>query len=49
MKGDLVVQVDVGRLDLRVGIINKAWRHEGADSLYVEEIDAGEATPRQVT
>ena len=40
--------VDVSRVDLRVGVIRKAWRHPGADSLYVEEIDCGEAEPRQV-
>ncbi|XP_071724597.1 uncharacterized protein [Rutidosis leptorrhynchoides] len=33
-------------LDLRVGKILKAWRHEEADSLYVEEIDIGEPEPR---
>ncbi|KAI3801772.1 hypothetical protein L1987_29886 [Smallanthus sonchifolius] len=33
-------------LDIRVGKILKAWRHEEADSLYVEEIDIGEPEPR---
>lgn len=33
-------------LDLRVGKILKAWRHEEADSLYVEEVDIGEPEPR---
>ncbi|EOY20254.1 hypothetical protein QUC31_005749 [Theobroma cacao] len=33
-------------LDLRVGRIIKAWRHEEADSLYVEEVDVGEPEPR---
>lgn len=33
-------------LDIRVGRIIKAWRHEEADSLYVEEVDVGEAQPR---
>ncbi|KAK4849115.1 hypothetical protein QYF36_021020 [Acer negundo] len=33
-------------LDIRVGRIIKAWRHEEADSLYVEEVDVGEAEPR---
>ncbi|KAJ8533594.1 hypothetical protein K7X08_006918 [Anisodus acutangulus] len=33
-------------LDIRVGRILKAWRHEEADSLYVEEVDVGEAEPR---
>jgi methionyl-tRNA synthetase len=41
--------VDVSRLDLRVGLIRKAWRHPDADSLYVEEMDLGEETgPRTV-
>lgn len=39
---------DVSRLDLRVGCITKAWRHPDADSLYIEEIDVGEAAPRTV-
>ncbi|CAH8308366.1 unnamed protein product [Eruca vesicaria subsp. sativa] len=33
-------------LDIRVGRIIKAWQHEEADSLYVEEVDIGEAEPR---
>uniref|UniRef100_A0A2N9HB20 tRNA-binding domain-containing protein n=1 Tax=Fagus sylvatica TaxID=28930 RepID=A0A2N9HB20_FAGSY len=33
-------------LDIRVGRIVKAWRHEEADSLYVEEVDVGESEPR---
>ncbi|XP_016492317.1 uncharacterized protein LOC107811838 [Nicotiana tabacum] len=33
-------------LDIRVGRILKAWRHDEADSLYVEEVDVGEAEPR---
>lgn len=41
--------VDVSRLDLRVGLIRKAWKHPDADSLYVEEIDLGEeGGPRTV-
>eukprot|EP00775_Hariotina_reticulata_P006776 gene6776-6993_t len=40
---------DISRVDIRVGFINKAWRHPDADSLYVEEIDVGEeAGPRTV-
>jgi aminoacyl tRNA synthase complex-interacting multifunctional protein 1 len=35
-------------LDIKVGVINKVWKHPGADALYVEEIDIGEATPRQI-
>ncbi|CAN6692160.1 unnamed protein product [Malus baccata var. baccata] len=33
-------------LDIRVGRVLKAWRHEEADSLYVEEVDVGEAESR---
>lgn len=33
-------------LDIRVGRILRAWRHEEADSLYVEEVDVGETEPR---
>ncbi|RXH83457.1 hypothetical protein DVH24_005710 [Malus domestica] len=33
-------------LDIRVGRVLKAWRHEEADSLYVEEVDVGEPEPR---
>ncbi|KAL1807894.1 hypothetical protein ACET3Z_024884 [Daucus carota] len=33
-------------LDIRVGQIIKIWRHEEADSLYVEEVDVGEPEPR---
>ncbi|GAV85222.1 LOW QUALITY PROTEIN: tRNA_bind domain-containing protein, partial [Cephalotus follicularis] len=29
-----------------VGHIVKAWRHEKADSLYVEEVDVGEGVPK---
>lgn len=35
-------------LDIRVGRILKAWRHEEADSLYVEEVDVGEPEPRLI-
>eukprot|EP00163_Fabomonas_tropica_P031933 TRINITY_DN7797_c0_g1_i1.p1 TRINITY_DN7797_c0_g1~~TRINITY_DN7797_c0_g1_i1.p1 ORF type:complete len:367 (+),score=138.03 TRINITY_DN7797_c0_g1_i1:109-1101(+) len=41
-------QPDVSKLDIRVGHINKAWKHPDADSLYVEEIDCGDEKPRQV-
>ncbi|CAK9157878.1 unnamed protein product [Ilex paraguariensis] len=33
-------------LDIRVGRILRARRHEDADSLYVEEVDVGEPQPR---
>ncbi|KAI8393803.1 uncharacterized protein BYT42DRAFT_640927 [Radiomyces spectabilis] len=32
----------VSRLDIRVGYIRNCRKHEGADSLYVEEIDLGD-------
>lgn len=35
-------------LDIKVGVINKVWKHPGADALYVEEIEIGEANPRQI-
>jgi aminoacyl tRNA synthase complex-interacting multifunctional protein 1 len=40
--------IDIGRLDLRVGLIRSAKKHPDADALYVEEIDVGEEKPRQV-
>lgn len=40
--------VDVSLLDLRVGLITKAERHPDAETLYVEQIDCGEAEPRTV-
>ncbi|XP_056265486.1 aminoacyl tRNA synthase complex-interacting multifunctional protein 1a isoform X2 [Pseudoliparis swirei] len=40
--------VDVSRLDLRVGRIITAEKHPDADSLYVEQVDVGEASPRTV-
>ncbi|KAG2553788.1 hypothetical protein PVAP13_9KG622000 [Panicum virgatum] len=40
--------ITVAKLDIRVGLIRKAEKHPDADSLYVEEIDVGEGTPRTV-
>ncbi|XP_008936522.1 PREDICTED: aminoacyl tRNA synthase complex-interacting multifunctional protein 1 [Merops nubicus] len=40
--------VDVSRLDLRVGCIITAEKHPDADTLYVEEVDVGETSPRTV-
>ncbi|VFQ99298.1 unnamed protein product [Cuscuta campestris] len=42
------VEVSISRLDIRVGLIKKAQKHPNADTLYVEEIDVGEAQPRTV-
>ncbi|KAF0037318.1 hypothetical protein F2P81_010192 [Scophthalmus maximus] len=41
-------KVDVSRLDLRIGRIIAAEKHPDADSLYVEQVDVGEASPRTV-
>ncbi|XP_019956859.1 aminoacyl tRNA synthase complex-interacting multifunctional protein 1a isoform X1 [Paralichthys olivaceus] len=41
-------KVDVSRLDLRIGRIMTAQKHPDADSLYVEQVDVGEASPRTV-
>lgn len=41
-------EVDVGRLDLRIGLIKECTRHPDADSLYVEKIDVGEPNLRTV-
>ena len=41
--------LDVSKLDIRVGVINKCWEHEEADKLYCEEIDLGEESgPRSI-
>ena len=39
---------DVSQVDLRVGKIVTVGMHPNADSLYLEQIDVGEAEPRQV-
>ena len=41
-------EITISRLDIRVGLITKVQKHPDADSLYVEEIDVGEAAPRTV-
>ncbi|KAL9190452.1 hypothetical protein ACHAXT_007663 [Thalassiosira profunda] len=42
------VEIDISKLNIVVGVINKAWEHEEADKLFCEEIDVGEAEPRQI-
>lgn len=41
-------EIDVSKLDIRVGVIQKAWVHPEADKLFCEEIDIGEDEPRQI-
>eukprot|EP00554_Chaetoceros_debilis_P008682 CAMPEP_0194102242 /NCGR_PEP_ID=MMETSP0150-20130528/2866_1 /TAXON_ID=122233 /ORGANISM="Chaetoceros debilis, Strain MM31A-1" /LENGTH=584 /DNA_ID=CAMNT_0038789135 /DNA_START=196 /DNA_END=1946 /DNA_ORIENTATION=+ len=41
-------EIDVSKLDIRVGVITKAWTHEEADKLYCEHIDIGEEEPRNI-
>jgi glutamyl-tRNA synthetase len=38
----------ISRLDMCVGVIKSVKKHPDADTLYVEEIDVGEPTPRTV-
>ena len=40
--------IDISKLDIRVGVIKKAWEHEDADKLFCEEIDIGEESPRLI-
>jgi len=41
--------IDISKLDIRVGVITKAWEHEEAEKLFCEEIDIGESDgPRQI-
>ncbi|KAH7284556.1 hypothetical protein KP509_34G059700 [Ceratopteris richardii] len=40
--------VSISALDIRVGLIVKVWKHPSADALFVEEIDLGEGSVRQV-
>lgn len=40
--------IDISKLDIRVGMIRKAWLHADADKLFCEEIDIGEEEPRQI-
>jgi methionine--tRNA ligase beta chain len=38
----------IAKLDLRVGLITKAWKHADSDKLYCETIDVGEDEPREI-
>mmetsp|Transcript_8548 Transcript_8548/g.9959 ORF Transcript_8548/g.9959 Transcript_8548/m.9959 type:complete len:299 (+) Transcript_8548:46-942(+) len=45
----VIVDIDISKLDIRVGLITKAWNHDEADKLYCEEIDVGEDSgPRNI-
>mmetsp|Transcript_56861 Transcript_56861/g.133299 ORF Transcript_56861/g.133299 Transcript_56861/m.133299 type:complete len:673 (+) Transcript_56861:97-2115(+) len=41
-------QPEFTKLDIRVGVLTKTWHHPESDKLWCEEIDIGEAEPRQV-
>ena len=42
-------QSDFSKMDIRVGKIVKVWYHEGADKLFCEQIDVGDAEgPREI-
>jgi len=41
-------EVDVSKLDMRVGLIVECEKHPDADALYVEKIDLGEGKPRTI-
>jgi len=41
-------EIDISRLEIRVGVITRAWKHDEADKLYCEEIDIGEESPRRI-
>jgi aminoacyl tRNA synthase complex-interacting multifunctional protein 1 len=36
------IEIDISKLDIRVGLIENAWEHLEADKLYCEEINIGE-------
>ena len=47
-KQEIDPKLDPSKLDIRVGKILSVERHPDAESLYVEQIDVGEETPRTV-
>eukprot|EP00050_Salpingoeca_kvevrii_P006965 m.292928 g.292928 ORF g.292928 m.292928 type:complete len:567 (-) comp12698_c0_seq1:193-1893(-) len=46
--GQMSAEVDVSRLNLRVGKILSVEKHPSADKLFIEKIDIGEENPRTV-
>ncbi|CAL5211976.1 unnamed protein product [Lathyrus oleraceus] len=45
-ENDKSIKDAAGLLDIRVGRIIRAWKHDEAETLYVEEVDIGEPEPR---
>lgn len=45
---NVVEELTVNALDLRVGVIRSVTKHETAEKLYCEEIDVGEDAPRAI-
>lgn len=39
---------DILKLEFKVGVITKVWKHGNADKLYCEEINVGENEPRSI-
>jgi tRNA-binding protein len=46
---DIISYQDFAKLDMRVGTITQVERHQGADKLYIVQIDVGERTLQTVT
>ena len=41
-------ELEPSLLDIRVGVIKKCWNHPDSDKLLCEEVDVGEAAPRNI-
>ena len=41
-------QPEVSKLDIRVGVITRCWKHPESTKLFCEEIDVGEGEPRPI-
>lgn len=46
---DTVAFADFARMEIRVGKIAQAKRHDNADKLYIVQVDVGERTLQTVT
>ena len=42
------VELEPSLLDIRVGVITKCWNHADSEKLLCEEVDCGEAAPRNI-